>query len=753
MSKTKQLSLPGNPPEELASIWASLLGKYSFVKELGTGKHNVAYQIQDNLTRHFRCLKAPKVSLKGDERRRAGENLKKEVAILLPLRHQALPEIFAYNEDASAPFYICTYHGGLTLADRIASKKPLDTENSWMFLSLLFDAVKTIHDSNRSHCDLHSRNILIADSIVTDGILIIDFGSGHRGSDSSPLTANAGNPFMKIGPPAYGQIVDRHGATNAFRIYDFVALGHLLSQSDSILFSDAPPIQKSAFRSFYRKLVSQSIVDWRAAKAHLALVADPFRSLAYMERMLHNESGRRQFIPIPAYKNAPVGDRALELINTRSFQRLRGIGQLSFCSWFFPGATHTRFEHSIGVFHLTQLALRELSWNETFRERYTGDQLLLCLGSSLLHDLGHYPFAHMIEHYAASHFPGDIELKNAVSHSKHSIHLLRTDAEVSRALKQVFGKNDVPESIEQMLEGGKDTLCDLLNGPIDCDKMDYLVRDALHCGVPFAGNVDVESFVRYLHPLPGCSGLAVALEAVPTLESFLILQEQMLAGVYWHECIRGVISMFHAALAHIVKDDKSKLEMLAGRLKNCSNDHEGLTTVILPALQSASKKGSITSLVSLHAQYSFAEIYKPIAVYRHFDPVPQGKRSAMFSQLVTWTPSVDASTIPVNWESTKALRKKFQDVLAHHEIKAESHELLIDVPIGKSALRSVSILTPGGEILEASKVSHLKETIFSQPAAFASPIRVYASPRVYMLAKNKLSAVVASVEDSFLASI
>lgn len=750
MIKNKQLVLPGTPPQELKSFWNSLSSKYSFVDEAGQGKTGIAYRIEDAKTKLPFCLKTLRKSLRGEERKRAANNLKKEVEILLPLRHKSLPEIFDYKFNDSNSFYICTFHPGETFAKFIESGRALNTDNSWAFIALLFDAVEATHKLGRSHCDLHSKNILVGDNILSDGILIIDFGSGHRESDTSPLTENRGNPFLKLGQPTYGQLVERHGATSAFRVYDLVAIGQLLSQGDAILFADSPPVQKAAFRSLYQKLLNQHLTDWRSVKQQLSLVADPFRSVSEMERMIHNSEGRKQLIPIPVYRNAWVGDRSLELINCKSFQRLRGIEQLSFCNWFYPGATHTRFEHSIGVFHLTQLALRELSWNEAFRERYSGDNLKVCLAAALLHDVGHYPFAHMIEHYADSHFPTDIELKRNVSHSKHSISLLRADKELNGALSKIFGRSDVSDSIEHMLEGENDTLCDLLNGPIDCDKLDYLARDALHCGVPFAANIDPEAFVRQLRPFPDCTGLGVGIEAVPALESFLILQEHMLSSVYWHECVRGIICMFHAALAHIVKDNKNTLQIIAEKLKRCPNDREALTKVIIPSLKEASKSEDILSLVSLHDRHSFSDIYRPIAVYRHFDTNPKGKRESMFSQLVAWSPSASGSTIPVKWDSIRILRKAFQEEFEKQNIKTQAFELLIDVPLGKNALRTVSAVAPNGDKIEVSKISHLKETIFSQPAAFASPIRVFVSPRVHELAGERIQRIVSAVQDAFL---
>ena len=107
----------------------------------------------------------------------------------------------------------------------------------------------------------------------------------------------------------------------------------------------------------------------------------------------------RTIIRDSLYDTIPLGALELDLIGTPEFVRLQGIKQLGFCYRVWPGATHTRFEHSLGVYYLMLRGLRALWAQDYARERLraTETDLRTMLAAALLHDIGHYPFSHAIE--------------------------------------------------------------------------------------------------------------------------------------------------------------------------------------------------------------------------------------------------------------------------------------------------------------------------------------------------------------------
>ena len=172
--------------------------------------------------------------------------------------------------------------------------------------------------------------------------------------------------------------------------------------------------------------------------------------------------------------DVPITTRVRRLLDTAAFRRLAGISQLGLVSLVYPGATHSRFEHSLGVYRNAIEVLRQLA-NDPKQPMIFGDHdASLLIVSALLHDLGHWPFCHLIE---------DLGLVGAPRHEILARRLL-IQPEVSRLLTSDWDLD--PESIAEFLspkiEGSLDPmhsiLRSILSGPIDIDKLDYLERNS-----------------------------------------------------------------------------------------------------------------------------------------------------------------------------------------------------------------------------------------------------------------------------------
>ncbi|WP_458207209.1 HD domain-containing protein [Haladaptatus sp. NG-SE-30] len=201
------------------------------------------------------------------------------------------------------------------------------------------------------------------------------------------------------------------------------------------------------------------------------------------------------------------------LLDTAPIQRLRHIKQLSTVRLVYPSANHTRFEHSIGVAHLAGRALSRLG--------IEGQRAKAVQAAALLHDVGHGPYGHQTE--------GIIERRLGRHHDEVE------DLLATGELADVLERHDLNPDTVAALVAGEGELGQIVAGELDVDRMDYLVRDAHHTGVPY-GTVD---YGRLLGALRFADEKLVLAEGnVQTAESLLVARALMNATVYRHHVSR-----------------------------------------------------------------------------------------------------------------------------------------------------------------------------------------------------------------------
>ena len=204
---------------------------------------------------------------------------------------------------------------------------------------------------------------------------------------------------------------------------------------------------------------------------------------------------------------------AADLLDTPAVQRLRRLRQLGTVGLVYPSANHTRFEHSLGVYHLADRALSELGIGGKRAERLRA--------AAMLHDIGHTPFSHNIEALVA----------RRTGRMHDEVRDLLADGEVAR----VLALHDIdPEAVAALIAGDGE-FGQLVSGELDVDRMDYLVRDAHHTGVPY-GTIDAGRLVRELRFVDG--DLVLAEGNVQTAESLLVARALMNPVVYNHHVAR-----------------------------------------------------------------------------------------------------------------------------------------------------------------------------------------------------------------------
>jgi len=219
------------------------------------------------------------------------------------------------------------------------------------------------------------------------------------------------------------------------------------------------------------------------------------------------------------------------ILDTREFQRLRYVKQLATCEFVFPSATHNRFAHSLGAYHLAGRLLGAL--DEAHPGRIDSDDVELVQLAALLHDIGHPPFSHLLETPEV--------FATFRHHESWGREMLTSDAtEVGVAVRKVLGAARF-DRLLALLDGKEDhegvpipkVLKEIVSSQLDVDRMDYLLRDQANTGAQIGG-FDIDRVMRALRIAPE-GGLHVKSWGLPAIEAYLVTRYHMYLQVYFHK--------------------------------------------------------------------------------------------------------------------------------------------------------------------------------------------------------------------------
>jgi uncharacterized protein len=255
----------------------------------------------------------------------------------------------------------------------------------------------------------------------------------------------------------------------------------------------------------------------------------------------------------PLWNNIPLDADALRLVDTAVFQRLRYVRQLGLAFLVYPGATHSRFEHALGTYHLAGRTLALLEERGELA-RLPADERAVVLAAALLHDVGHYPFSHALEEIGAT------------SHEEVARALI-TGGEVAAVLASTIGATAAARVHALITGESTSPLQGLISGSIDLDKIEYLKRDALMCGVPY-GEIDVDRLLHSLtmvsDPATGAPVVGLVEKGLAALESLLFAKYQMYRNVYWHHAVRSATAMYKRLVDDALRGGVIEERELAG---------------------------------------------------------------------------------------------------------------------------------------------------------------------------------------------
>ena len=349
-------------------------------------------------------------------------------------------------------------------------------------------------------------------------------------------------------------------------------------------------------------------------------------------------------VRIPPGLDVPLTPRVRRLIDTPAFRRLAQISQLGLVSLVYPAANHSRQEHSLGVYQVAIEFLARLAADERFAATIGPTDAERFLVAALLHDVGHWPFGHPIE---------DLRLPNVPDHELLARRFIM-EGEVPAAIREDWSLD--PADVADLIAGRCNDvearlLSSLLSGPFDVDKVDYLMRDSLHAGVPYGRNFDRGRLIGSLCLNETGDALAITDKGKTAAEMMVFARYVMFSEVYWHHAVRSATAMLQRAV-YLLRDTVSFGELqslteqpMIEKLRVAAGS--GPAAELLDGLFGAKRR-----LYKRLAQYSYFE--EP-ALYRRLARQPYAKLAGCAERL-----------------AANVSRDLNSDVAAH--------ELLIDAP-------------------------------------------------------------------------
>jgi HD superfamily phosphohydrolase len=253
----------------------------------------------------------------------------------------------------------------------------------------------------------------------------------------------------------------------------------------------------------------------------------------------------------PVHGDIELSDAEKNVVDTAAMQRLRRIKQLSFCSLVYPGANHTRFEHSLGTMHLAGRIAHRLGIEEA-PIRMAG----------LIHDAGHLPFSHSLETvFNISHEDNlDVVMKGPLGDAVN-------DGGFDKRKIIALAKGEGPGKI--------------VSSQIDADRMDYLLRDSHYTGVAY-GVIDVDRIINVI----GFEDNQIFFnkKGIIALEALLIGRNQMYEAVYFHHTVRVADAMLKEAMKQVKCSVTEMLQMGDEEMEIWAKGKSALAKELLDAL-------------------------------------------------------------------------------------------------------------------------------------------------------------------------
>jgi len=418
-------------------------------------------------------------------------------------------------------------------------------------------------------------------------------------------------------------------------------------------------------------------------------------------------SGKDIRDPIWGYITVP--DSLVPVVDSEDYQRLRDISQLGHVLLVYPGARHSRFEHSLGVFHLAGQFVRQLLQSDQAPD-LTEEDVWVLLAASLLHDIGHYPFSHLLEEMQAFFVDHETRGREIIEDASTEVHRALAAAGInpSRVANVIDYQNHNVDIPREDLR-----LAHILSGTLDPDKVDYLLRDARYCGVPFGESVNRDRLIESITYDPETERPAITYKGVSAVEALIFTSYLMYRNVYWHHAVRSANAMFKRGVQDLVKHPECELSE-ADFLRSTEAD-------LVHCLESEMDRRGLSRRDSMVGRLKRRKLHKVARIF-----LPHGESDGLFNLFTTLYYDPDARRSL----ETQLCAEYGQEL----GLDLRGDEILIDIPrLSKSPevdLRvyfgtNVPINKPAPLSFDDPEISMLKESLIGNFEAQARIVRVF----------------------------
>ena len=389
---------------------------YDWIEYLGTGNWGEVYKLHHNNLNTSRAIKIllPKYIKDNLIRNRFLNEAKKMVSV----RHNHIVNIFDYGDPDQKPYYIMEYIESKNFADFLKYYDDLNRADFFEILIQLCDVLNYIHDKKIIHMDIKSDNVLIDRNLSASGIKLADFGLAISIMQSSSPKYYVDPDNIWIPNSLLEQRKKKIPSFEFKPVHDLAYLGKMLEDINVLDYVKNIWSQRQCdlLRWIIDDLINEKFQNAVQLKQKILKISPSHPPTGGIPELSASHAiDSNASIRIPPNTVVATTKRLVKLIDLPEFQRLRRINQLGPTSLIFPGASHTRFEHSLGAYSLAVNYLNHLIGNPSFDYLFEQKDLKTLLVAVLLHDIGHYPFAHQLEELHDSHFPDHRDITSVKS--------------------------------------------------------------------------------------------------------------------------------------------------------------------------------------------------------------------------------------------------------------------------------------------------------------------------------------------------
>jgi HD superfamily phosphohydrolase len=584
----------------LSNLENSLSPRYEIETPINIGGTAIVLKIQDRNLGIPRALKFPR-PLQGKEilLKRIIES---ETTRLIECTHPNIVSVYdkgeVISEQHTWPYYVMEYLEGARDAKEWVEESKPDVHGLISLLLQTANGLIFLHDRGTIHCDIKLENILV---LPNGQAKISDLGSARlldpKNEEETVLTFT-----RDYAHPTLRGILSSTAQTDPNRVsakmprskldpvFDLYALGknvlRMLKYYDVAEHALLPQYERR-----YLTLMGSRMLDGRVSDANDTGLPDSiFKEIKYKTATevrldLNKLTGQCNLcrvvpeldvhFPRTIQASLPYStaltERVANLLTSPYLRRLGGITQLGLITQIYPTATHTRLEHTLGCLGNVARyvdALWHDSVNPFFRQVFTEHDVNVVLLSALCHDIGQYPLAHDLE-----------EANNELfSHQRIGQNiLLSLEDPDSLALRKLMFEEwqTTPDEVVTLLSTRSNELVkplkqrflsSLIDGPLDADKLDYLIRDSLNLNLPYGNSIDVDRLLKCLTVAFKQQGfdtfisLGIHEKGKIPAEGLAFARYAMFGAVYWHHTSRSTKAMLHRAVWEAIPTADKRLK-------------------------------------------------------------------------------------------------------------------------------------------------------------------------------------------------